>query len=239
MTKPTEVDAEIKDILRKTPNEKWVELFKQRSDDFKKLARQIKEKLSLDDDRNKVVHNLTIFNSIQCEQLSEAMNRYVDEIAWRIRNLFELNLVLRYVLKPNHNLSNYINFGIQEELEFTKKALGEKKDFTNLHIASVQRRIIALEKELKDRNVSRRMSRLTIRDLAKEVGVEDEYKRFFDFISRYVHPSAWFVLGEPKETFSPDYRRFLIYKGLVYSLDSYKRIDDYSYSQYIKRHNRT
>ena len=84
------MEAEIKEILRKTPNEKWVELFKQRSDAFKELARQIKQKLRFDD-RIAAVHNLTIFNSIQCEQLSDAMNRYVDEIAWRTRNLFELN----------------------------------------------------------------------------------------------------------------------------------------------------
>ncbi len=227
-----DVNDEIREILRTTPNERWVELFKQRSDAFNELGRQIRQKLKRND-RNVVVHNLTLFNSVQCEQLAEAMNRYVDEIAWRVRNLFELNLVLRHVLKSEQNLQTYISLGMQEELEFAKVALGDNNDVSNPHVVNVQNRIVALETALRERKVFRRIRRLTIKKLAEEGEVKEEYGQVFDFISRYVHPSTWFVLGEPKETFSSIYRGILIYKGLVYSLDSYKKIDEYSYSEYM------
>lgn len=230
-----DADAWAKKMLRETPNERWVELFKQRSDAFTELARLIKEKLSLNE-RNAVVHNLTVFNSIQCEQLAEAMNRYVDEIAWRTRNLFELNLSLKYILKSDKNLQKYISLGIQEELDFIRIALEKNTDTTDPNVLQLQTRISSFETALKEKGISERTRRLTLKNMALEVSMTDEYRKFFGFISRYVHPSGWFILSEPRESFSSAYRGLLIYRGLLYSLDSYKRIDEYSTAEYKRHH---
>jgi hypothetical protein len=66
--------------------------------------------------------------------------------------------------------------------------------------------------------------RCSTRELAKEVGLQDDYDALYGLFSKYVHASAWFVLRPRAHTDTPDYRMSLQVNTQVYAHDMLNRL---------------
>jgi hypothetical protein len=63
--------------------------------------------------------------------------------------------------------------------------------------------------------------------LAEAAGVEEEYKAFYGFYSKYTHGTAWLVNAKDEERDGEGYRNIFLVQIQIYALDSHKRIEDF------------
>lgn len=56
-----------------------------------------------------------------------------------------------------------------------------------------------------------------LKDLAKFIGVQEEYEAFYKPLSKYVHPSAWITLSDPDESHALNYWEMVKLKAQLYA----------------------
>jgi hypothetical protein len=62
--------------------------------------------------------------------------------------------------------------------------------------------------------------------MAKEVGLGNEYQTLYDIYSKYVHASAWFVLRKREHIDLPMYRIPMQLHTQLYAAETLKRLED-------------
>lgn len=147
-----------------------------------------------------------------------------EKIAWSTRNLFEINIILRNLLEQNL-LPKWISYRISDEVDMLQ---GLKK-YSSLENEQTQVLVNRIEelREYADRNNIQLVGQTNTRELAKKVGLDDEYVAFFKFYSKYVHPTSWSLNVDDETKNSMEYKNILLFNFQKYLQDSKTRIEEY------------
>src|SRR5262249_45276000 len=122
----------------------------------------------------------------------------VEVAAWAARNLFELDLLVRWVLKSDRNLEVWQTQLATDEMTIIEGVLGLSVG-TNPHAVQVlESRMGQIRSLLAKHNVAEAKPK-DIRSLAEQVGCGREYAAFFKLYSKYVHPSSWLLNASPDQ----------------------------------------
>jgi Family of unknown function (DUF5677) len=165
-------------------------------------------------ERNLAIFNLGLRTLYECRRLSEQIDSPNEFLAWATRNLHELHFTLQYIVKADENLEHW--FGqmpadekniIEGFLEVTDQASGD-------HAKSLRNRLQILQ-EACDTHSLKMQRPWRVSDLAQAAGLEREYRAFYKFYSKFVHPTSWLVNGDPARVNSPMYRNLLIGLGQI------------------------
>jgi len=173
-------------------------------------------------DRTVVLENLCRASAAHVRRLVTAAMGEADLAAWATRSLFELNLIVRYVLKSDSNLNSWLVKCANDE-RATLEALLSNSDGQRGAGERILRDRLAAIQTVVDRHglgTAPKWPR-TFSDLAAEVGVREEYAALYKAYSSYVHPSSWLV-----NTTSDRHRTWLsvfLFTGQRYGGDSLDR----------------
>ena len=129
-------------------------------------------------------------------------------IAWAARNVYELKLLLDYILESEQNVQSLINQPLKDHKEILEGMVGlynqTETEELKASIKEFETLLGALpEAEDVPKNAY---------TLAKISGAIEYHNTFYKMFSKYVHPSPWLLFG-PEEVINSDN----IKRGLVYT----------------------
>jgi hypothetical protein len=163
-------------------------------------------------DRNN--RNLAIFNLGQraAEEIDRAKKWLLDSnelLAWSVRNLYEIHLTLRKVLQSEEFLNQWLGQFFNDDREIIA-GFQELRDRYPTPVNELHDRQQEGLKQVCD-NLGIEMSRpWRVPELARSVGREVEYRMFYKFLSKYVHPTSWLINANLDRTNSDLYRNMLV-----------------------------
>lgn len=174
-------------------------------------------------EQNLSLHNLARHIGQELLRIAKNFDQGLDIIAWSTRNIFELNLLVRYVLQADAYAKRFLAEAAKDEQQILEGFLSLAETPQSNAIQPLKDRIASLNAlALKHGIALLELPRTA--ELAKLVGCKDEYLALFKFMSKYVHPSSWLVNGSSEDTQSDMYRDILLTSAQRYAGDSYERI---------------
>jgi hypothetical protein len=171
------------------------------------------------------VENIGIRSFEELARLAALLPSNVVGIAACTRNLFELNLVLRLVLGSPEKLSEWLRQKLGDEIDILEGflILSEQDGPT---AASLRDRISEIHGLCrKSGHMPAKPFRIT--EIAKELGLTEEYEGLYKLYSKFVHPSSWLVNSPKSEVDGQEYVNFFVVHAQLYFIDTQHRVDSW------------
>lgn len=163
----------------------------------------------------------------QLELLAKHIEEPIEITASVCRTVFEINVVCRYCLSSTERLDAYADQSGTDEISIYKaiKSLAdEDTDPKNIELLDLH--INHIRSVLTKHGRSLKPERPSLYQMAKEIGLKDEYEAMYGIYSKYVHASAWFVLRKRDHIDLPMYRMPMQLHTQLYAADTLKRLED-------------
>lgn len=186
--------------------------------DFLKAIRATRERTEV----NLVIFNIARAAGIQIERLHLWLDQGADSLAWCARNLFELDLILRFVLASEQNLRQWVGQRAADEIELIDAML-EWASQESAATSELRSRRVEVERIAHKHGVPLTRFR-SVRDLARSVGSEEEYHAVFKLLSKHVHPSSYLVNEDSRALHGWDSINMFLTLAQLYAADIEQRI---------------
>lgn len=146
-----------------------------------------------------------------------------DELAWHSRNIYELNLLLRWILESDSNLTRLWEAQIQDDIEIfeglrdlvDEESLEEGKEQL-LDYAEAQKRW-AEEHSLTPGRLPKTYK------MANAVGLGSDHRAFYKVYSKLVHPTAWKLNTPPHHHGNWVYKNLFLSRAQLHAIDTATR----------------
>ncbi len=171
---------------------------------------------------NLALHNLTDRTSRELLRLAKNHDQGLDLLAWCTRNVFELNLLVRFVLLNEENAGRFLAEAAMDEQQILEGFLSISNSTSKEEYGIIERRIAEIDELAAIRGI-KLLKPIQTSKLAEIVGCADEYVGMFKFMSKYVHPSSWLVNKPVIQTDNYFYWDILVVHAQLYAMDSYER----------------
>ncbi|ETK24515.1 DUF5677 domain-containing protein [Pseudomonas sp. FH1] len=171
--------------------------------------------------------NLLSANS-QCANIFHtSIGNHISILALATRNLYELNLTTRSIIKSKENLNNWNSEAITDKIQVLEGIL-------SIHTASdlpQQRKILTTEiNRLKDLRKKYELPEIktpaSAGQVAKDLESTDEHKSLYKLFSKIVHPSSYLV-NDHKNSASIETIMILQIQGQIYIHDTLSKISEH------------
>jgi hypothetical protein len=165
----------------------------------------------------------------QLQLLARHIEEPIEITANICRTVFEINVVFRYCLSSKDRLDAYADQSGTDEISIykaIKNLANEDTDPKNLQL--IDQRIGHIRSILKRYGRIHKPERTSIFQMAKEIGLKDEYQSMYAIYSKYVHASAWFVLRKRDHIDLPMYRMPMQLRTQLYAADTLYRLQELS-----------
>jgi hypothetical protein len=149
--------------------------------------------------------------------------------AWASRNLLELTVFTKYVLKSGANARRFADDRLIDgcELIIALRDLEHHYD-SSAPTPGLDDALRRMQDQMIAENVTAK-KHLETSTLAKEVGMEQEFRSMNRVSSKLVHPTAWSTLAENAGRNSyPEARDLLFGTGIAYISQIYMDVKDYN-----------
>jgi len=165
------------------------------------------------------------FNELRASYVNSNLNR----IAWASRNLLELSVFTKYVLKSGVNAKRFADDRLVDGCELVISL----RDLERHHDPSAP--TPGLDDALKRMEAQKTAENATATRhletgaLAKEVGMEQEFRSMNRVSSKLVHPTAWSTLAENAGVNSfPEAKELLFATGIGYISQIYLDVEEHN-----------
>lgn len=235
----------LKDILTKLEPKKVSAELRGKAKSLESLSSDILNKLFRSDES--VAHsNLLKRIAKEIDSIAGFYPRSVEALAMCTRNIFELNLIVRHILREDKNLTTWLGQCITDEKDIIEGILKLVKPTPDIAIP-FRDRLDELN-SISAKFGIKPSQPYSVRALAKSEEVLDEYDSLFKLYSKYVHPSSWIVNAPDGEGFlTPvDAANIFIVHSQIYAEDAQSRLKEWMVEQledqldreaYLKRRN--
>ena len=175
------------------------------------------------DNRRVILENLIESSIDNLNSLIALKAVQTTDFAWATRNLYELNLITRFVLESEEHLNRWLSQIVQDEIEVWEGAITlTDKRTQSKDIAEIENRI----KFLQDKAIQHGLKPSRIPgafQLAKDLGIVEEHTGFYKIYSKFVHPSS--ILVNKRDNIDlPLIFSLLTMNSQKYTLDTLNRI---------------
>ncbi len=187
------------------------------------LGYRITESLARSD-KTVALSNFCSYISGELKNMSDFYPTNTAGLAWSTRNLFETNLTIRHVLLSNHNFSSWLGQALRDEKDFIDGVLSTSGDS---HDADAKNSLNARLKQLHgmaQRHGLEFFKPFRVQDIAKGLGMLDEYTATYKLFSKYVHPSSLLVNAWHRQTPDTTWNDIFLVKAQTYTGDSVHRV---------------
>jgi hypothetical protein len=168
-----------------------------------------------------VLFNLCTRSAIELGRLHQALDDSADAIALPVRNVFELNIIVRYVLTSDDNLARWVAEVATDERVILEGILKLSEGDSLEAERQLRERLKQIEATLKRHGKSASRTQ-QVSALAAAVNLKTEYDAFFKLYSKYVHPSSWLVNSPPEHL--DEWKPILALQAQLYAADTFARI---------------
>lgn len=121
-------------------------------------------------------------------------------MAWACRNLLEVAIFTRFVLKSKTNEEDFAADRLIDALDIVRKLKDLERELDpNYSATELDDAIRDCRKQMREENVTRSRY-LSTRVLAKQVGLASEYDTMNQVCSKFIHPTAWSLLTADART---------------------------------------
>jgi hypothetical protein len=188
------------------------------------VMKQIKTELKRDN-RRIILENLlqsSIHNLDTLIHLKPGQNTI---FAWATRNLYELNLITRFVLESEDQMNQWMAQIAQDEIEVWEGAitLADKEKYGN-EIDNINKHINGIKKTVEKHGLKLTKFPATFQ-LAKNLKLADEHAGFYKIYSKFVHPSS-ILVNKPENINLEVIFSLLTMNAQKYGLDTLNRISE-------------
>jgi len=150
-------------------------------------------------------------------KLADALLGPIEELAWRSRNLFELGLIVRYVVSDPSNLQCWLAQkpqDLKEIMEGFIRLHGDQAPETPAWRTIIS--ILEAQAAAQGLPVARRISAAALADLA---GIRGEYDAYFKLSSKFIHPTSWLVNEAEEAVDNPLFRRLFVLLASMHAME--------------------
>ena len=197
---------------------------------FEKAAKQYEKLLKIAqttkkrDKRNLVLFNLGSRAYHEIDRAYRLFEESTDLLAWVARNLFEINMILRFVLASEEDLDRWQAEAGGDERDIILGILAlSSADTKEEDRQKLLGRIAEIEGVLSRHKLNAEKP-LQLRTLASKVGMDSDYEAFFKLYSKYVHPSSWLV--NSSEQRRQEWRDILSVQAQFYAAETFGRLEE-------------
>lgn len=162
----------------------------------------------------------------ELERLASLYPSPIEGVAWCTRNLFELNLVLRYILQDPKNVNVWMGQAAGDEKQIIEGLLTLATDSTQPALRVLKDRLLQIDEVCKRHGIDPERP-FVMSELAKAVGRAEDYKALYKLFSKYVHPSSWLVNVPAENSRSEKTLNVFLINATLYSGDTYGRLDEW------------
>lgn len=163
----------------------------------------------------------------QLQMLAKYIEEPIEITANICRTVFEINVVFRYCLSSSERLNAYADQSATDEISIYKAIKGlADEDSDPKHIELLDQHIEHIRLVLRKHGRNLKPERGSLYQMAKEIGLKNEYESMYGIYSKYVHASAWFVLRKRDHIDLPMYRMPMQIHTQLYAGDTLKRLEE-------------
>jgi len=216
----------IRDIAKIVDKKDFLAYIARSSDRLRAVGKALYNRTDLGDGC-RVYPSIAESTATQLDLLGRLFDESIEITANICRTVFEINVVFRYCLLSPQNLENYTAQAATDEISIYKsyKKLADADTDPKIlrilddYIEQIRQKLHRHGKPLKP-------DRLSVFQMAKEVGLENEYQTLYGIYSKYVHASAWLVLRKRDHIDLPIFRHQMQWYTQIYAGDTLKRLED-------------
>jgi len=143
----------------------------------------------------------------------------VEHAARAVRNVFEANVIARYVCASRENTVHWIQLRVKGEADILRASLILKGGDSDPRVLPIRQRIAELERYMADRGAAMPRPLPRWSTLAKDGGVEEDYQLLYGVFSKYIHPSAWTIV-RPDTSWDPLFANLFVVHAQMYAFDT-------------------
>jgi hypothetical protein len=159
--------------------------------------------------RNLVLFNLGFRAVYELRRVATHIEGDIEELAWSVRNLHEIDLTLRYVLQSAEYLDEWTAQMLTDEKDVVEGFLSLADKLPAQDRVQFEQRLQRIQEA--SRKLGLQMRRpWSMRHLAQATSREREYDTFDKFFSKFVHPSSWLLNGRRERTGATGYRNLIV-----------------------------
>lgn len=173
-------------------------------------------------ERSLAVFNLARAAGMQVERLHLWLDQGTDALAWCARNLFELDVIVRFVLDSDANLREWLGQRATDEVQFIDAFLATASDESAAR-GDLERRRREILRISEKHEIPLARIRST-QDLATRTGLTDDYDLVFKLLSKHVHPSSYLVNEDSRSIHGPDSINLFLTLAQAYAADIQGRV---------------
>lgn len=186
------------------------------------LANRITEETPRND-RSIALANFCKYIGGELKQMSGFYPGNVPGLVWATRNIFEVDLIIHYVLESEDNFRVWLGQTLQDEKEYIEGALAVVEEGSEVFQAQLRGRLAELGKLALRHNLDFSKP-FRVPSLAKDVGREAEYTGLYKLFSKYVHPSSILINGWYSQKPDVSWLDIFLVKAQIYAGDAILRI---------------
>jgi len=175
-------------------------------------------------DKSIALSNFCSYISGELRQASTFYPGNISGLAWVTRNLFETNLTIRHVLTSDSNFSDWLGQALRDEKDFIDGVLSVATDTRNSAAETQLRARLAKLQDMAQRHGLEFSKPFRVSDIAKPLGLLDEYNSLYKLFSKYVHPSSLLINSWHQQAPDANWTNIFLSKSQLYSGDSIYRI---------------
>jgi hypothetical protein len=202
---------------------------KKNIDDIVRLIIEEAQKISPKDKADVVAEILkrtSLYAALQLRIIIEVYDLPIECIAWISRNLFEMNLIMEYSIQYPEKAKEFALQKGSDEKDILEGLLMLNVSNSEINVTSISYRISHLDSIL-SKHRKNNLKHFTVKEMAFRVGMEEDYKAFFKFYSKYVHPTAWLIFATEEEKANVDYNNIFLIQAQYYSSRILKICEDW------------
>lgn len=175
---------------------------------------------------SETVRRTSFCAALHLRMLIDLFDLPIECIAWISRNLFEMNLIMEYSIRFPEKAKDFVLQKGSDEVEILQGTLTLSPTDSHKSIVPIKERISHLQGVLKKHGKTG-LKHFTVAEMARAVGMKDEYDAFFKLYSKYVHPSAWLIFAAQEEKSSMVYRNIFLLQAQYYASRILKICEDW------------
>jgi hypothetical protein len=161
------------------------------------------------DNRSLALFNLGFRATREFERLREWLSKSNDLLSWCVRNLYEIDLILRRIISSDELLKEWIGQSLKDEEDIVTgfQTLREHYSPAANQLHDKIKETIA---QFRSDHEFEPPGAWNVRVQAQAVGREKEHRLMYKFLSKYIHPTSWIVNRDSERTNCDSYRNLLI-----------------------------
>ena len=177
-------------------------------------------------DRTIALANFCNYISSELRQASRFYPDSTSGLAWVTRNLFETNLIIRYVLISDANFTAWLGQILRDEKDVIDGLLSAPANTQHDSAEARLRARLTESQEIARRHDMEFSKPFRVSDIAKSLDSLEEYNFLYKLFSKYVHPTSLLINSWHQQETDPNWTNIFLHRSQIYTADSIRRIGD-------------